>query len=137
MGAIFDMLKGMPINAVLREKLDVLEKKYEALEFENEKIKQENQALKDSLAAFENEDATSTDLNGDMVKILQHIASSEQPLAAETIAVQLHLKPTTVEYYLQLDSMKYARPATITSGSLRYHLTQEGRRYLVENGLLD
>lgn len=39
MGLITDLLAGIPINAVLREKLDALEKELEGLRAENAELK--------------------------------------------------------------------------------------------------
>jgi FtsZ-binding cell division protein ZapB len=57
---IDSLLQGIPINAVLREKLDLVKQKYNELEIENQKLnehvsalKTENGDLKKQLAAFQ------------------------------------------------------------------------------------
>ena len=49
MGMITDILKGLPLNVVLRDKLQQLEKKYDDLEAENNKLNKENRNLKDEI----------------------------------------------------------------------------------------
>ena len=46
MGFVNDLIKGIPVNAVLRDKLEQVEKRYEELEAENNQLREENQKLK-------------------------------------------------------------------------------------------
>lgn len=49
MGLITDIIKGLPISAVLEDKLRQLEKRYETLEIENKEVRSENRSLRTKL----------------------------------------------------------------------------------------
>src|SRR5258706_16444871 len=51
MGILYDMLKGLPLNAVLREKINDIEAKYAALETENAILKDDNRKLRQDRVA--------------------------------------------------------------------------------------
>jgi hypothetical protein len=46
MGILYDMLKGLPLNAVLREKINDVEAKYAALDIENAILKDDIRKLR-------------------------------------------------------------------------------------------
>src|SRR5438876_1020527 len=50
MGLITDIIKGLPISAVLEDKLKEAEKRYEALESENQQLRGENSKLRERLS---------------------------------------------------------------------------------------
>jgi hypothetical protein len=45
MGWLDDVLQGIPLNSVLRERISLAEEKFRSLELENEKLKQQNAVL--------------------------------------------------------------------------------------------
>jgi hypothetical protein len=47
MGILYDVLKGLPLNAVLREKINEIEAKYAALETENAILKDDMRKLRE------------------------------------------------------------------------------------------
>jgi hypothetical protein len=49
MGLITDIIKGLPLTAVLEDKLRQLEKRYEAIETENQQLRTENRRLRSKL----------------------------------------------------------------------------------------
>jgi hypothetical protein len=51
MGLVTDIIKGLPISAVLQDKLQELEKRFEQLEAENRELRAENGALRAQLRA--------------------------------------------------------------------------------------
>jgi len=134
MGIITDIIKELPISAILRDKLQELERKYDALEVENAKLKEENQYLKTKL-----EEITSTGKLSDLeVKILLLLSSSNRELTAEMIASRLGLNLTKTEYYLERIYNKYVYSHDYYTGRpSEYYLMQKGREYLVENDLIE
>jgi len=133
MGIITDILKGLPISALLRDRLQELERKYDALEVENSKLKQENQDLKNKL-----KELTSTSkLSESEVKILLLLSSSNRGLEPEVIASRLGLNITKTKYYLERMWNEYVRSQDYTDGRSEYYLIQKGREYLIENDLIE
>lgn len=134
MGIITDILKGIPVNAVLRSKLEGWERKYEGLEAENTKLREEIRELKSKVKEL----TSSDELCEKEVKILIFLSSINQPLTANLIAAELGLSLTKTEYYLKrmwrqyVDSYDYSnkRPS-------EYCLAQKGREYLVKNDLIE
>jgi len=134
MGIIIDILKELPLNAVLRDKLQELERKYDALGVENGKLKEENQKLKNKL-----KELTSTGkLSEPEEKILLLLSSCNRELTPEMIASQLGLNLTKTEYYLERMHKEYVCSHDWVDGRpSEYYLIQKGRQYLVENNLIE
>jgi predicted nuclease with TOPRIM domain len=134
MGIITDILKEIPLSAVLREKLQKLEKKYSELETENTKLKEENQKLKSRL-----EEMTKTsELSENEIKILILLSSCEHKLTATQIAGVINLSLTKTKYYLERMWKKYVYSSDYyTDRPSEYYLLQKGREYLVENDLIE
>ncbi len=134
MGFITDILKDIPVNAVLRDKLQELEKRHEEIEAENTKLKGENQKLKSKVKELTGSD----ELCENEVEILKLLSSGNRKLTAGMIAGELGLSPTKAEYYLEKMWKQYVysndwsneRPS-------EYYLAQKGREYLVENDLVE
>jgi hypothetical protein len=134
MGIITDILKEIPLSAVLRERLQELEKKHSDLETENTKVKEENRKLKSRL-----EELTKTnELSENEKKILVLLSSCEQALTAAQIAGGLCLSLTKTEYYLGRMWNEYVYSHDYTNDRpSEYYLLQKGREYLVENDLIE
>ena len=133
MGVITDILKEIPLGAVLREKLQELEKKYSELETENSKLKEENRKLTSRLEEL----TKSNELSENEIKILVLLSSTSQPLTAAMIASNLVLSLTKTEYYLEKMWNKYLYSNDYyTDQPSEYYLLQKGREYLVENDLI-
>jgi hypothetical protein len=134
MGIITDILKDLPLSAVLREKLQELERKYVALEAENTRLKQENEELKSRL-----EEPTRTgELTEPEVRILVLLSSCNRELTPHIIASELGLSLTKAEYYLERMYDKHIYSHDYADGRpSEYYLIQKGRQYLIENGLIE
>src|SRR5438874_1465726 len=52
MGWLMEMLQGIPLNAVLRERVTLAEQKYKDLESENKKLKEQVETLASELASL-------------------------------------------------------------------------------------
>jgi len=134
MGFITDILKDIPVNAVLRSKIKELGKKYEEIEAENTQLKDENQKLKSKVKELTN----GGELCENEVKILQLLSSTTRRLTAATIAGELSLSFTKTDYYLGKMRRKYVNSADWSNNrASEYYLTQKGREYLVENDLVE
>ena len=134
MSIITDILKDIPLSAVLRERLQELEKKHSELETENTKLKEENQKLKSRLEEL----AKTDELSENETKILMLLSSCEQKLTAAQIAESLCLSLTKTEYYLKRMWNKYVYSNSYTTDRPSvYYLFQKGREYLVENDLIE
>ena len=134
MGIIIDILKELPLNAVLRDKLQKLEKKYDDLEAENNKLKKENRDLKKKLKEF----TDTNELNENEVKILLLLSSANQELTANMIASSLDLNLTKTEYYLERMYKEYVYSHDYCNGrASEWYLIQKGKEYLIKNDLLD
>jgi FtsZ-binding cell division protein ZapB len=133
MGVIIDILKELPLNAVLRDKLQELERKYDALGVENDKLKEENQKLKKELKELTN----TGKLSEPEVNILLLLSTCNSELTPEMIASQLGLNLTKTKYYLERMYKEYVYSHDWTSGRpSEYYLIQKGREYLIENNLI-
>ena len=133
MGMLTDILKDLPVNAVLRDKLQQLEQKYEELETENAQLKSENQRLNSKVKEL----TSSDELCEDEVRILKLLSSSGQELIVERIATSLDLNLTKAEYYLErLLDQDYIDAADYVGSSSEYYLIQKGREYLIKNNLI-
>ena len=133
MGFITDILKDIPVNAVLRSKLEETERKYEELEAENVKLREENQRLKSKVKELTGSD----ELCENEVKILQFLSSTNQRLTAGIIATGICLSLTKTEYYLGRMYDQYVSAAHFVGRPAEYSLIQKGREYLVENDLIE
>lgn len=134
MGIITDILKELPLNAVLRDKLQELERKYDTLEIENNRLKEENRKLKNELKELKN----TSKLSKPEEKILILLSSGNIEVTPETISSQIGLSLTKTEYYLGRMHREYVSSQDWCDGRpSEYHLTQKGRQYLVENNLIE
>ena len=141
MGFITDLLKDIPVSAVLREKLQDLEKKYEELEVENTQLKDENQKLEDENQKLNTQIKKLTS-SGELceieVNILKLLSSHGPELTAEMIASILGLNHTKTEYYLEKMNRQYVFSHDYyTERQSEYFLSQEGREYLVKHDLVE
>ena len=133
MGFILDIIKDIPVNAVLRDKLQQLEKKYEELEAENTQLKDENQRLKIKVKKL----TSSDELCENEVNILK-LLSSRPKADAIIIAGLLGLSLTKTKYYLEKMKKQYVYSHDYTNEKpSQYYLSQKGRAYLVENDLVE
>jgi len=132
-GDIYDLVKEIPTNAVLRDKLRQLEEEHNNLISENAKLKEENEKLKSELKSLRSTDELSDDEN----KILIFLSSCRREPNAQEIASSVGLSLTKTQYYLDQMYQKYIYSHDYTDGRSLYFLIEEGRAYLIENNLVD
>jgi DNA-binding transcriptional ArsR family regulator len=142
MGLFDDILKGLPENAVLRDKVREAEAKNAAIETENAILKDdlreaqaENKRLKEQIQSLTHTD----DLHEIQIKIIKLLAQKLPNCRAAFIAESLQAHPTEIEFHLGvLEKQGYvtSRRMRPTIGPYFYYLKQKGKEYAVKNNLL-
>jgi DNA-binding transcriptional ArsR family regulator len=135
--------------ALFKDQLAMADKKTTLLESENSVLKAENEKLKSELEKSGKENGIlrskiqeyeqpshDNPLEGTKIKILVYLSDAEASTADE-IATNLNLKLQVVRYHLE----ELSRNILIAEeynpiGSNWWSLAQDGRKYLISNGLL-
>jgi len=146
MGWVSDLLKEYPALSVAKERLALaetkfqeLENKYAQLSTENERLKAENLQLREKLAGFEK--AKKGDLQPELCNLLVHLFTyhDRNNTHLDAIARSLGVESQMARYYL--DKLVERNLVVVTGGNYvrghtYYGLTDQGRAFVVENGLL-
>ncbi|HEX8844316.1 MAG TPA: cell division protein ZapB [Pyrinomonadaceae bacterium] len=143
MGILSDLLKEIPLSTVLKEKITTFEQEIAALKQENATLKDdnrkfqaENKRLKDEIQSLTHTD----DLAEEEIKILTYLADSNTPNYRDSIAINLNLNETHLDYFLTIlrerDYITWTGSPEIEGVSIKYHLTQKGRVFLIQNNLI-
>lgn len=133
MGALFDILKDIPLSSVLKERIATFEDENAALKTEvailkddKHQLEAENQRLKEQIQRLTHKD----DLEETERRLLVLLAKGEHQFTSQ-IAESLGLPEPKIEYYIQ---------EMVTNGYLEdrfaYPVAQKGRKYLIDNALL-
>lgn len=141
MGTIADLLKEIPLSAVLREKVLNLESENAALQTENAILKGEirkSQAENKRLTEEINRLTLKVELEETEIKILVHAGKSTDSFDVERVASTLQLKPVEVKYFVEeLRKKGFVAPASFIRGQPpRFRLDQKGREYIIKNDLI-
>lgn len=134
MGWITDILKEVPLSAVLREKLSDVEREVNALKQVNEKLLEENARLKQELCPPK-EDLGLSDIE---TQILVLLSQAMGYVMLDRMGLMLKLSPTKSAYYTSKlhDDGYISSPMVIMDAVMSYKLSQKGREYLVKNNLV-
>jgi hypothetical protein len=134
MGWITDILKEVPLSAVLREKLSDVEREVTALKQENATLREENARLKLELRP----PIESAGLSDIETQILILLSLERGYVMPEKMSFMLKLSPTKSDYYTSKlhDDGYISCPPLIMDGIMRFKLSQKGREYLVKNNLV-
>jgi len=141
MGNLIDLLKEIPLSAVLKEKIGTIEGKYAASEQENASLKDDLRQAKTEITKLKEQIEKLThkeNLDEMEIEFLKAI-SAYDGLSAEELAERLKLNLQRARYHLQrLQDIGYLRRSQVWIGGepIPYYLTQEGRGFLIANGLL-
>jgi len=141
--SLFDeILKGLPVNPLLREKVAELEAKYAATETENAILrddlrdaKAENQKLKKQIEELSHKD----DINDFEIGVLKTIADIGVDNFASDYATQWFpgTSAAKLEYHLQrLDDAGYCTVVYGDNSGSHYAPTQKGLELLVQKDLI-
>ena len=131
---LIDLLKDIPLSAVLKEKIATMENENGALQTENAILKDDKRQLETENKRLEEQIKSLThkeDLHEVQQKMLILIANATDALSSQQLAADLALPEVKVEYHLE---------ELIRNGYIRdrfgYPLHQKGREYLIKNGLI-
>jgi len=143
MGWLADLLKDIPLSAMLREKLMEAEKKMASLEGKIASLEGENAELQNRLRQQQEKTqhlekllkGRSDVLDDNQQKILGLLADGREFLQ-EQIASELGLNVQSVRFHYRelCESDLIARRAAVGMPS-RWVISHEGLRYLIEHGL--
>jgi DNA-binding transcriptional ArsR family regulator len=143
MGLLTDILKGLPENAVLRDKVAEAEKRYGALETENAILKDDLYDAKTEITKLKKQVEEFThkgsELNDLEIKLLQLLSDPICPNNAEWLSSSLGEKLPRVQHHLErLEAEGYviSVKAFIPGMRIPYCLNPKAREYLVRNDLL-
>lgn len=146
MGWVSDLLKEYPALSVAKERLALAEARFQELErkhaqllAENGRLKTENLQLSEKLDSLER--AKKGDLQPELCNLLVHLFTHHDQnhthldAIARTLGVQLQM----ARYYLDKlgeRSLVDVIGGNYVHGHVYYGLTDQGRAFVVENGLL-
>ena len=141
MSIFADILKGLPANPVLREKLSAAEAKQAELETENAILKDDLRKANTEIANLKRrveELRHADDIDEIELRLLNQIAHLDYDNAfAENIAHGLELSPARVDYHIQrLEDWGYVECGLVDDFGPHYSPTQEGRALLLKKNLL-
>ncbi|MEJ2656722.1 MAG: hypothetical protein P8012_05940 [Desulfobacterales bacterium] len=152
MGFITDLLKDIPLSAVIKEKLVDAEKEISVLQSDNSTLKTENKNLNISLEQKNKEidrlnqiihslqEGQSIEkLNEAEYKILKIFFDANDEIIIEKIAQALSMKIQIVQYHVEnLLNSGYVELSTVGSDWFekepdKYRIKQKGRAFIIEN----
>lgn len=143
MGLIDDILKGLPVNPALREKVAQLDAQKAAAETENailkddlRKLKAENAGLKKQIEELSHDDPN---LSADEVRILSILADDDAKIDvdAPSLVLFLGLHTERINYALErLIELGFIHPSYMGQENPIYSLAHKGRGYLIRNNLI-
>jgi len=145
MGFITDLLKDVPLSAVIKEKLISAEKEILILQTENKNLKisleqknKEIERLNQVINSF-NEGQSIKKLNDKEYKILKYFYDRNEEITIGRIAQNLSIEIRVVEYHveklLQSGFIELTKAETnwIPKEPAKYGIKQQGRAYIIEN----
>ena len=144
MGWLVDLLKEVPLSAVLRERISLADKELdkekaeaEALRKERDDLKREVEQLRSQIAS----DVDHGDLSQETCRVLVYLFLADgDDCETGLMAHELQMKRSVTNYHLDLlqeRGLVHCIGGNVIDGSVFWGLTPEGRRYVVERGLLD
>ena len=139
MSLFSDILKGLPENAVLRDKVREAEADQAKLETENAILKDDLRSAKAEITKLKNqiEKVAHVELDKTHVEILKMLSDNRIQPYAIVFSIALGLNEQRIEYHLeQLIDLGYIHRNFGLDTPDWYELLQKGREYLIQNGLL-
>jgi DNA-binding MarR family transcriptional regulator len=138
--SLFDeILQGIPVNSLLREKVTQLNADKAAAEADNASLKDDLRGAQAEITNLKKqvEKLTHKEPLDEMELEFLKAISAHDSLTVDEVAQLLKLNLQRVKYHLQkLQDIGYVRRATMYIDSPPYSLTHEGRAFLIANGLL-
>jgi DNA-binding MarR family transcriptional regulator len=142
MGALFDLLKEIPLTAVLKEKIANFEAEKASLKQENASLKDDLRKAKTEIVNLKNEIQNFTHTDGfheTEIEILVYLADEEALHFRDSMAINLQLNHARLDYFLEkLKNREYISwvGGSSVGEAIRYFLTPKGRDYLFNNNLI-
>lgn len=144
MGWLVDLLKEVPLSAVLRERVSSAEKKYDKARAEAEALRQEVDRLKREVEQLRSQIALNTDhsdLSHETCNVLIYLFRADgDDCETGLMTDELQMERGVTNYHLDLlqeHGLAQCIGCNVTDGSVYWELTSKGRRHVVERGLLD
>jgi predicted nuclease with TOPRIM domain len=142
MGWLTDLLKEIPISAVLKEKLVAVEAKHSEVEDENARLKDDLRHAKGQIKTLECRIAALTNTN-DLppveIEILKLLADHRE-LEKQTLCRKFQLHPQSLRYHfekLYLEGyISHVEVSVSTGIDDVYSLKHKGREYLTRKNLI-
>lgn len=145
MGFIEDMLKEVPLSAVLKERVALAEQRYAHVMSENLELKKRVEALERQNAELKAQvpvakQSQTPQVENDASRVLVHLfRARDDDLDVGAMASILGMERGVLQYHL--DNLEAANLAHMTGGNYVYGhtywgLTPAGRRYVVEQKLI-
>ena len=142
MSLFTDILKGLPENAILRDKVREAEANQAKLETENAILKDDLHEAKAEIAKLQQQldKFTHKDLDTIELELLVQISKIDYAHAVASV-LQLNFFPNLtlerVRYHLaNLEELEYIRGGVINRLGTQYAVTQNGRKLLLQKNLL-
>ncbi len=147
MGAILDLLKDIPLSAVLKEKIAGLEAKLGATETENsilqgdlrkarvqiDQLQAEIKSLKEQMVNTANVPSQLDKVAHEILMLFGKLGDKE--ISKEWIVHSIGGDANTANYYFDdLEENKYIEYGSFNMDEeVPYHLTQKGRKYVIDH----
>ena len=141
MGWIIDLLKDVPLSAVIREQLASAEKKITSLESENANLQSQVHELRQEIQrrddVIQKEKPHNNLLDEIKIKILMFLSNQGDRVTADQIAYALTFGSQIVIFHLkELKDNHMISDSHTMNAPTKWLLAHEGRRYLIENKLI-
>jgi hypothetical protein len=142
MGWIVDLLKEIPLSAVLKEKIANIEAKYAATETENAILKDDLRKANAEVTKLKKqaeELSHKDDLDETELKLLHIIANLDYDDSVVTTLTPYFsdVSAPRLDYHIQrLEDFGYLHSGIIDARGIHYSITQEGRTFLLKKGRL-
>lgn len=151
MAWIVDLLKDVPLSAVLKERLEFEEARHQATLDENAALLDENATLSQKVAALESElsqlreknpeDSTSG-LNDDARRILVYLFENygnRANCAVRPMCRNFEINEGMLEYHLDdlaASGLAQCTGSNYRDGNVFWGITEQGRRFVVQNQMV-
>ena len=142
MGLIDDLLKEVPLSAVLRERVALAEQKHALAASENVELKKRLEALEQQNAELKAKvpSTQQNDLSPDTTRVLVHLfRARDDDCDVGVMASALGVERSLLQYHLDcLNALGFAHitGGNYVDGHTYWGLSPRGRKYAVENKLI-
>lgn len=138
---LMDLLKDIPLSAILKEKIAALDEEVASLKQENAFLKDENRKLKAENKRFKDEIQSLThtdDLDETLIQLLIFLAEREGQMVNDSgLSSALKVDKARARYFAgELEKPGYISVDDHSGIITFYSLAHAGRKYLMDKGLI-